>query len=940
MISYDELLLKYNELLKENMELKEKLSFYEPKVIEELSITTKVHNHSTPQEKINLFKSVFKGRADVYAKRWHSTKTGKSGYQPVCENEWDIYLCDKKKFKCNVCPNRKLARLIDKILYKHLEGKDDLSRDVIGIYPMLEDETCYFLAVDFDDGNYKEDCLAFKKSCAENDIPVYIERSRSGTGAHAWIFFESKISALLARRLGSGLLTYTMNNHSEIKFSSYDRLFPNQDIMPNGGFGNLIALPLQGKARKKGNSVFVDDDFIPCQDQWAYLSNIKKLSENQVEQLVPKLCKNSDLGVLIKDDEPWNTVNQEQISSKDFPDNINIVKSNMLYIEKNGISPTALNRIKRLGAFKNPDFYKAQAMRLSTYNKPRIICTTEETEKYIALPRGAENSLVNLLNGISYIITDKLNYGNKINVEFNGELRENQILAVNAMLNHDNGVLSATTAFGKTVVAANIIAEHKTNTLILVHSSALLTGWKKSLSEFLTINEILPIQEIKRGRKKQQTIIGELGSGKNNLNDLVDVAIMQSLVNGDEVKELVRNYGQIIVDECHHVSAVNFEKIMKCANAKYVYGLTATPTRADGHQAIIFLQCGDIRYKVNAKLEAEKRDFEHFVIPRFTGVKKSSIKDENNFTEIYGILSKSISRNNLIANDVINALENGRNPIILTERTEHIYELEKLILPKFKNIICLSGSFSAKRKRENLSKLQNIPKTEQLVIIASGKYVGEGFDFPRLDTLFLAMPIAWKGKVSQYAGRLHRNYEGKKDVLIYDYIDFHIPVLDKMYHKRLKAYSSIGYKVKVSENTQTKTNIIYDSKNYYNTLVSDLENARKSVVISTPFINKVKLKQLLPNFSKLILNGTIITIITKDILDVKNEQREKFLECIDYLNELGIKIEYKSNLHQKFIIIDENIVWYGSVNMLSYNKSDESIIRLENEDIANEFLLN
>ena len=407
MKTYEELLeenLSLNKELEklriENQNLKKRFSTYNTNISEE--VQSKVNIKSNPTEKIELFKSLFRGREDVFAKRWFSVKTEKVGYQPVCSNEWDGLLCDKKKYKCNNCPNRKLTPISDVVIFKHLEGKDEFARDVIGIYPMLIDESTYFLAVDFDGFNYKEDVTAFKSSCEKNDVSVYIEISRSGNGAHAWIFFEEKIPSHLARKLGSGLLTYAMNMRSELKFTSYDRLFPNQDLMPNGGFGNLISLPLQGKARQKGYSVFVDDDFIPYKDQWAYLSNVKKISLEDVEDKVKLLCKNSDLGQLFKegDDKPWVVLTLDnEFDSNDYPkDGINIIKSNMLYIEKRALSNKLLNKLKRLASFKNPGFYKAQAMRLPTYNKPRIITLVEVTEKYIALPRGAEEPLIALLS--------------------------------------------------------------------------------------------------------------------------------------------------------------------------------------------------------------------------------------------------------------------------------------------------------------------------------------------------------------------------------------------------------------------------------------------------------------------------------------------------------------------------------------------------------------
>ncbi|HBL40481.1 MAG TPA: helicase, partial [Ruminococcaceae bacterium] len=654
---------------------------------------------------------------------------------------------------------------------------------------------------------------AYYTVCEENAIPAYIERSRSGNGAHIWIFFSSPMEAKTARAFVSSILTAAMEKCSKVNFKSYDRCFPNQDIMPKGGFGNLIALPLQGLARKQQNSVFVDVQFNPYDDQWALLSSAKRVDMSQVETVLAKLNRKSELGSLMSDSEetPWKT-KDNTVSLCDFPNELSIIVSNMLYIPVEGLSNHAINIIKRLAAFKNPDFYRAQAMRMPIYNKPRIICLAEDYEKYIAIPRGCKNALENVLrqSSINFQFVDETNGGNNIDVTFNGELREEQKPAADALLSDNIGVLSATTAFGKTVVASYLISQRKANTLVLVHTQSLMKQWKDSLEKFLCF-DIEPPKQKSRGRKPTWSPVGVLGGGKSTLHGFVDVAVMQSLFDGENVKELVRDYGMIIVDECHHVSAVNFEAILKYANAKYVYGLTATPTRQDGHHPIIFMQCGEIKYRVDAKKQAEKRNFEHYLIPKFTSFRKQ-YDSGTLISKIYSDLAESEIRNKRIADDVIKAVLNGRTPIVLTERKEHIDLLKPLIQFRCKNVVTLTGAASQKEKRIAMETLSKVPTNEPLVIIATGKYVGEGFDYPRLDTLFLALPIAWKGKVAQYAGRLHRNFDGKNEVQIYDYADIHIPVLERMYQKRLRGYASIGYKVKIENTPNENPGIIYDGK--------------------------------------------------------------------------------------------------------------------------------
>ncbi len=956
-MTYAELLQKYetlrleNEALrKENANLRAKLGMIELKqaktepTIENNAITVpEINKYSPVDEKIGLFMSLFAGREDVYAKRWYSAKTGKSGYQPVCGNEWDGTLCNKQQYKCNVCPNRNLLPLDKQAIYEHLSGKDINGKDVVGIFPMLIDETCRFLAVDFDDGHYEEEALAFKHICEENNVPAYIERSRSGSGAHVWIFFSEAIPASVARKLGSGLLTQAMNKQSRISFSSYDRLFPNQDTMPDGGFGNLIALPLQGQARKNGNSLFVDDDFIPYPDQWAFLASVQKVSAEEVNAVIERICPHNELGELVKGDEekpkPWESKKKTKLEKSDFPVVVNVTQANMLYIEKAGISHKAINKLRRLAAFKNPDFYRSRAMRLPIYNKPRVICSAEDTDKYIGLPRGCMNGLIALFDevGVAYTIDDKTNAGNAIDVAFDGELRDEQKPATEALLEYNNGVLSATTAFGKTVIGSYLIAERKTNTLILVHTAALLEQWKQSLGKFLTINAEPPIQEKKRGRKKAWSVIGTIGSGKQNPSGIVDVAIMQSLHDGDEVKELVRNYGMIIIDECHHAPALNFEKILKYADAKYVYGLSATPTRQDGHHPLLFMQCGPIRYLVDAKSQAEKRSFSHTVIPRFTSFRSAGAK-EKTITQIYAEIVQSDIRNRQIVDDALYAIAQSRTPVILTERKEHVSILAELLSDKCTNIISLVGTMSAKKKRETMQRLEAIPANEPLILIATGKYIGEGFDYPRLDTLLLAMPIAWKGKVAQYAGRLHRGYDGKTEVQIFDYVDIHVPVLERMYQKRLKSYATIGYQAKSFDTDIDKASILYDGRSFLPVFYNDIDTAGHEIIIVSPFMRKSRITKMLKKLAPIVQSGVSVTAVTRPPENFPEVDRKTVEANATLLTDAGITVKYRSGFHQKFTVIDNRIIWYGSVNFLSFGSNEESIMRLESQDIAEQLL--
>ena len=932
LIERQQLLERIKELEAENTELRKRLG-------EDVTPTEKkptAMQNLSLQEKVDLFRSLFKGREDVFARRWYSKTSGKAGYQPVCQNEWTP-MCDKRTFKCADCPNRHFSPLTDNDIYRHLEGKDADGRDVIGLYVLNEDNTCHLLCTDFDDKNcehgYKNDVLAFIDVCRSWNIPCSVERSRSGNGAHVWIFFDNPVLAVKARRLGNAILTEAMSRNGKISFKSYDRFFPNQDTMPEGGLGNLVALPLQRNARKHGNSVFVDENFEPYPDQWEFLLNVGKLSEQLLEDILKKTANIQPLGELSKTSEskPWETPMPKEIGRSDFSSEVIIIRSNMLYIPLNQLSSKVLNHLKRIASFRNPEFYSKQALRLSTYQTPRIISCADIDDEYLALPRGCEDAVIALLRekDVPYRIDDKCNHGKPISVQFNGVLRDNQQETVNVLASNSNGVLSATTAFGKTVTAIGLIAKHGVNTLVLVHTKALLDQWVKALEQFLTIDTIPEENERKRKRRKPLSPIGTLSSTGNKLHGIIDIALMQSCISDNEVKTFVKEYGMVIADECHHVSAVNFEQILKTVNARYVYGLTATPIRKDGHQPIIFMQCGPIRYSADAKAQMLSQSFERLLVPRFTPF-RPIVGSNLSYTKVAQQLAEDEYRNLFIVKDVIEVLKEGRSPIILTSRTSHVSILAELLKPHCPNVITLIGSESTKDKRQKMEHLQSIPSSEQLVIVATGKYVGEGFDYARLDMLFLVSPVAWKGIVAQYAGRLHREYEGKQDVQIYDYIDIRVPVCESMYRKRLKGYASIGYRIRNNEAFDSLfpiTDVIYDGQNFELPFISDLSKAKQSVVVSCPKVKIGRHSQIADRLADLMANGIEIVLYTK-------EENEDTIS----LQHQGISVIYKDHLSLHAAIIDKSTIWYGSVNILGYRSLEDNLIRFRNPEIASNLL--
>ena len=752
--------------------------------------TTAASAPSTAAEKVALFRSLFRGREDVFPRRWENDRTGRTGYAPACGNEWVRGVCEKPRVRCGECPNQAFFPVGNRVILDHLQG-----RHVAGVYPLLPDETCWFLAVDFDKGDWRADVSAFRAACDATGLPVAVERSRSGEGAHVWFFFEAPVPAATARRMGCALLTRAMSLRHELGMSSYDRLFPNQDTLPRGGFGNLIALPLQREPRSRGHTVFVDEGFQPFPDQWTYLASVGRIPSSTVERIAKEaLREGQGLGLhtseMEEDDagSPWLLPPSHRSNSpaplvgEPVPTRIEATFAQRLFIDKAGLPSAAIDALKRLAAFQNPEFHKRQNLRLSTARTPRVIACAEDLPRHLALPRGCVDDAATLLRslGSTLEIDDRRETGEAIGHRFQGTSTPLQEDAVRALLAHDIGVLVAPPGLGKTVAGIRLIVERGRNALVLVHRQLLVEQWVAQLARFLGTDP---------------EAIGRIGGGRRHVTGQIDVAMLQSLARGSGIADSVAGYGHVVVDECHHVPAVSFERVLSEVRARYVTGLTATPRRRDGQHPILGMQLGPARYVAGRKTASAARPFAHRLIVRETDFELADAEVDLPIQRLYRSLADDERRNALILDDVIGSLEAGRSPIVLTERKDHLDFLAERLRGFTKHLIVLRGGVTAKRRREALESLAALPDGDERLVLATGRYVGEGFDNARLDTLFLTLPVSWRGTLVQYAGRLHRSHPDKTEVRVYDYVDRRVPMLARMYERRLAGYRSIGYEL-------------------------------------------------------------------------------------------------------------------------------------------------
>ena len=905
----------------------------------------------------DFFMMFCRGRKDLYDLRYTNPKTGKNGYYTQCFNRWDCgcHIQKKDGVRCKDCELRAYKPVTLPLIKAHMNGTDPNGNDVVAIYPMLENNLCQLLVFDFDnhakgaeqedyantDDRWKEEINALRRICKNLDVDAVVERSRSGRGAHLWIFFKEMIPARLARKFGFALLEKGAESVNLKSFKYYDRMIPTQDALPEGGLGNVIALPLQGMALKFGNSAFVDENWNAYEDQLKVLAGTRRLTRQEIEDYLSLWYSTGFTSEDNGTDAPWDK--NSEIEAGSVKGVVRIVLADRIYIDSSGMSNKTKRQLRRMATFSNKQYFQNQAMDMPNYDESRFIYLGSDEGKYIVLPRGLREDIQKKFDnaGIRYKIEDKRTQGRELNISFKGELRESQIPAAETMLENETGILHAATAFGKTVVCCDMIARRGISTLILVDRADLMNQWIKRLDEFLDIDEELPEYQTKTGRtRKRKSLIGNLQGAHDTLTGIVDVAMIRSLKKKDGFHPMLKEYAQVYFDECHHAASESAIEVLQEINAKYVYGVTATPKRGDGKEKINEFLLGPIRYRFTAKDRAEEQNIDHLVYPRFTRtVKPHHLSKTPYGNDAYELIRNNDVRDEQIIRDVADCVQAGRTPVVLTKYVDHANKLSERLKKYADRLILLTGANGTKVRRAQVKELNEVDDSDSLILVGTGSLLGEGFDFPRLDTLFMATPVSGENVVEQYVGRLNRDYDGKENVIVYDYVDSHIPKFDKMYAARLKAYKKIGYELCVNmDGEKQKANAIYDIENYAETYWKDLEEANSAVVVSSPRLNNQKVDRIINMLGKRRELGVKVTIVTWHPDAYKYGKDDVRMELMERLRKAGFEIRLVEESCEHYAVIDNEIVWYGSVNLLSKEDAEDNLMRVCSKDIAAELL--
>jgi len=913
----EEYILENEKLRAENQKLKEREQQYLSLLSRNGIFVPDPNRKLTMDDRIRIFMDYFRTRTDLYSERYINQKTGKQGWNPACfRNFQDGCMKKHGKFQCFECPVSSFKPLNESVILAHFTGSDARGRKNygIGLYPLFEDHTVCWLALDFDDDRWFEDMLSVYQTAIQYNIYPVMERSASGQGGHLWFFFSRNIPASTARMLGEHLLREAMKTNPHLNYSSFDRMFPNQDYVPKGGAGNLIAAPLRFEAYQNGNTAFINTRQQVIRQPFEYLSSKPKITPEEISSILSR-----------REEDYFFDQDQLRLAldthSKYSPE-IHGTVSGRLIIEKKGLNALTLNLLKRTASMYNPKYFEMQKYHRPIYiggNITKVLCYWEEDDRYLYLPRGLTDKLQSILPETKLILEDQTVTGHPIDISFHGELRADQKDAVQAMMKYDMGILKAVPGFGKTVIALNLMSEIRLNTLIVVEQKELLNQWEERISQWLTYPQ--------PAKKKDRFVCKYSGTSKRR-NGNIDIATAASLKNAENLDEIMSEYGMIIIDECHHIACDTFLQIMRHAKAKYIYGLSATPKRDDGLEKVIYMHCGPIRKQISGNEARKAYQFTQYLIPRFTNFRW--LADDISYTDLCTELMKDPVRNNLILKDILAEYRNSGKIIVLSERVEHLNILFDMLSYACEDVYMLSGQTKMSERKATLDYIRNLKPENSYVLLATSKLLGEGFDLPSLQTLFLVLPISSETRITQYTGRIHRNMEGKDTVRVYDYVDEQVRMANNMYYKRLKQYQAEGYMLKETKEEVRIDQFLFDSTAFKDAVLNDISNAEHEVIIFSASPGIPSIRKYQSALQTVFHRGTAIRFIIPE----KYRRKEQELR---YLQGCGGNIIFAD--HRKhFVIIDRRIVWSGTIDLFKPVLKEEYLTRTENTDLVSEIL--